>query len=326
VEQNGGTAPAAAPDSSPEASPEPSPKASPETKTYKAENYSKDTMTQVRVDIDGSVRIMSLYEYLLGVVSAEMPASFPLEALKAQAVAARTFTYSRIAASKAGHPAHENADVCAESSHCKAYISWEEIRAKWKALGRNKYADKVTEAVQSTDGEVILYKDEPIVAVFHAASAAYTENAKDVWGSDIPYLQSVKSPDGAEYSRKVTFSADDFKSSFLKKYPDAVFKGEPSGWFKDIDTSEAGGVIGITIGGVRVSGRTVRAVFGLASSNFEIAAGKNQITFFSSGFGHCVGMSQYGARALALKGKDYQGILSWYYTDIEIKKIGIYGS
>jgi stage II sporulation protein D len=306
----------AEPASSPAAAAETTPNEEPE----KNDGYKKDSEVQVRVEIDGSVKIMSLHKYLLGVVSAEMPASFPIEALKAQAVAARTFTYSRMDAVKAGHAAHENADVCTESSHCKAYISWEKIKLKWDAIGRSDYAEKITDAVESTDGEVMFYNDEPIVAVFHAASGAYTENAKDVWGSDIPYLQSVKSPDGAEYSKKVTFSADEFKSRFTEKYPDAVFTGDLSGWVMDINTSDAGGVIGITIGGVRVSGRTVRTLYGLASANFEIVTGRDKVTFFSSGFGHCVGMSQYGAQALALGGKDYREILSWYYTDIDIKK------
>jgi len=286
--------------------------------------YPDDADIQVRVKDSDRVLTMDLHSYLLGVVSAEMPAAFPAEALKAQAVAARTFTYSRMKAAKEGKPSHNDADVCTSASHCKAYMPWEEIKSKWEELGRDDYVEKVEKAVRETNGEVIVYNEEPIIAVFHAASGKYTENAKDVWGSEVPYLKSVESPDGEEYTKKVTFSADEFQSLFIAKNPDAVFGDQPSEWIGEIVKSEAGGVIRITIGGVQVSGSVVRSIFNLASANFDIKADRDKVMFSSRGYGHCVGMSQYGARALALKGKDYREILSWYYTGIEIKKIGMH--
>jgi len=286
--------------------------------------YPNDADIRVRVKSKGKILTMSLYDYLLGVVSAEMPASFPSEALKAQAVAARTFTYSRKRAAENGKPSHPDADVCTDASHCKAYMPWEEIKGKWEDIGMSDYAEKVEIAVRETDGEVILYEEEPIIAVFHAASGEYTENAKDVWGSEVPYLKSVESPGGAEYVRETSFRADEFKSMFAKKHPEAVFGDSPSEWIRDIVRSEAGGVMRISIGGVQVSGREVRSIYGLASTNFDVKADKSKVTFQSSGYGHCVGMSQYGARTLALKGKDYREILSWYYTGTEIKRIGMH--
>ena len=280
-----------------------------------------DREIYVSVEIDGRVETMTLQYYLLGVVSAEMPASYPTEALKAQAVAARTYTYSRMLAALAGKNVHDSADVCTNPGHCKAYIDWEQQTDVWEEIGRTDYIDKIADAVMSTDGEVILYDSKPIVAVFHAASGDYTENAKDIWGSDVPYLVSVESPNGADYKKTITISAEEFQEIIYNEYPDALLTGEPSEWFGEIVRTQAGGVESIIVGGVEVTGKEMREIFDLPSTNFDAIPKKNTIVFNTKGYGHCVGMSQYGARALALKGKNYRDVLHWYYTDVDIRKL-----
>ena len=277
-----------------------------------------DDEVTVRVSHNGKTESMTLRSYLLGVVAAEMPAYYPSEALKAQAVAARTYTYSRMLAAKAGKQTHSGADVCTDSAHCKAYTNWEDIRAEWEKLGRKDYCDKIVGAVDGTSGEIILYNDQPIVAVFHAASGEYTESAGDIWGVDVPYLQSVKSPEGSGYNKKIIFTAEEFRDLVIGKYPEALLDDEPDSWFGEVKHTEAGGVSSIVVGGVTISGKDMRKLLGLPSSNFETESKKDKIIFKTSGYGHGVGMSQYGARALALKGKDYKDILKWYYTDIQI--------
>lgn len=277
-----------------------------------------DDEVTVRVSHNGKIMSMSLRSYLLGVVAAEMPAYYPLEALKAQAVAARTYTYSRMIAAKAGKQAHNGADVCTDPAHCKAYIDWEERQAEWEDAGRSDYSEKIVSAVDSTSGEIIIYDDQPIVAVFHAASAEYTENAGDVWGTDVPYLRSVRSPEGADYNKKITFTTEEFRDLLEETYPEAQLSDEPENWFGEVIYTEAGGVSSIVVGGVKISGKDMRKIFGLPSANFEIDVRKNRITFDTKGYGHGVGMSQYGARALALKGMDHEDILLWYYTDVSI--------
>lgn len=279
-----------------------------------------DTEIIVRVEMSGQIDTMTLQHYLLGVVTAEMPASFPAEALKAQAVAARTYTYSRMRAELAGNNAHDNADVCTNPAHCKAYTDWEQQVAVWDEMGRDDYSEKILDAVKGTDREVILYDSKPIVAVFHAASGEFTENAKDIWGSEVPYLISVESPNGADYKEKNTVTIEEFKDVIYREYPDALLVGEHSEWFGEIVHTPAGGVSSINVGGVKISGKEMRALFDLPSSNIEISTKKDVIVFNTKGYGHCVGMSQYGARVLALKGKNYQDILHWYYTDVEIRK------
>lgn len=231
--------------------------------------YLDDQDVTVRVDIDGKVYKIRMDVYLLGVLAAEMPPSFPLEALKAQVVAARTHTYNRMQEAERGNGVHADADVCSDPGHCKAYRNWDEVAAEWSDLGKN-YVKKVEEAVESTSGEIMTYEGEPIVAVFHAASAEYTERAVDVWGSEVPYLQSVKS---------------------------------------------------IKVGGISVTGTSMRFLYNLASANFSIRVSGDQIVFNTSGYGHGVGMSQYGAQALALDGKSYIDILRYYYTGVILDRI-----
>jgi len=176
--------------------------------------------------------------------------------------------------------------------------------------------------VAETDGMTALYENAPIQAVFFSSAAGRTVDAVEVWGNSVPYLSGVDSPEGEEdvpnYHSEVHVSAEEFKRILLGQYPGADLSGEPSGWFSAPVANSAGGVAYVEIGGVEVRGGSLRTLFGLRSTNFTLSAGEEGITFSVTGYGHGVGMSQYGANTLAKQGKSYDEILKWYYTGIEV--------
>lgn len=298
------------------ASPAPSPLSDPS-------GASGDGALIVKILVGDTVTEMSMRDYLIGVVAAEMPADFPEEALKAQAVAARTVAENKMRAARGSQgpaEAHKGADVCDNYAHCQAWLSREEAMARW-GDDAQAYSDAIQRAVYETDSLVITYEDEPIVAVFHAASSGHTEKAADVWGADIPYLLSVESPgeeESPQYHGRVELSAAAFKAEILELYPDAKLDGAPDTWFGAPVRSESGGVLTIPVGGAEVTGTAVRAAAGLRSTNFTVSADGGTLIFLTVGYGHGVGLSQYGARARAREGKDFIEILKWYYTGVEV--------
>ena len=230
-----------------------------------------------------------------------MLASFEPEALKAQTVAARTYTLSKMERTVEAHP---DADVCTDITCCQAYID---------------PADAA--AVADTDGMAALFQGQPIQAVFFSSAAGRTVDAVEVWGNAVPYLTSVDSPEGDEvpnYHSTVTVPLDEFKSKLLAQYPQADLSGEPAGWFANLVPNSAGGVETVDIGGTTVGGGSLRTLFGLRSTSFTVSASADGVTFSVTGYGHGVGMSQYGANALAKEGKSYDEILKWYYTGIDV--------
>ena len=279
---------------------------------------SADSQTQIRVALtDGSVLTLGLDQYLWRVVAAEMPASFELEALKAQAAAARTYTLSKLGRTVEKHP---DADMCTDITCCQAYIDPDQAAANW---GDNAavYTAKITSAVSETDGMAVLYDGQPIQAVFFSSAAGRTVDALEVWGNSVPYLTGVDSPEGDEvpnYHSTVTFTLEEFKSKLLAQYPDADLSGDPAGWFQNTVPNSAGGVEQVDVGGVTVSGGALRTLLGLRSTSFTVTADSQGVTFSVTGYGHGVGMSQYGANALAKQGKTYDEILKWYYTGVEV--------
>ena len=269
---------------------------------------------------DGSaVQTLTAAEYLRSVVRGEMPATFEEEALKAQATAERTYLYYRMAAGpKATHP---DADVCTDSNCCTAWLSEEDVRTKWGDKF-DQYETKIDRAVADTDGQVVLYDGAPIMAVFHSSSAGSTAASGDVWAAELPYLVSVKSPETEEgipnYHSVNTFTAQEFRTIFCKAHADARLSGDCGGWVKDILLTDTGRVASATVGGVSVTGKELRTLFGLRSATFTVEAAGDAITFHVTGYGHGVGMSQYGANELAKEGKNWQEILQWYYTGVTI--------
>ena len=280
-----------------------------------------DETAAVRVKLsDGTVSEMTMADYLWRVVAAEMPASFESEALKAQAVAARTYAEVKMAAAVANHP---DADVCTDINCCQAYIEPASAAANW-GENADAYTEKIKAAVSGTDGMVALYDGAPIQAVFFSSAAGRTVDAVEVWGNSVPYLTSVESPEGDEvpgYHSTVSVPLETFKSTILAEAPDADLSGDASGWLSNIVHNSAGGVEKVDVGGVTMSGGTVRTLFGLRSANFPVTADSESLTFSVTGYGHGVGMSQYGANALAKEGKPYQEIIKWYYTGVTVARM-----
>lgn len=280
-----------------------------------------DAATNITLCDNGSVVTLPLDEYLAGVVAAEIPASFPEAAMKAQVVAARTYTMNRASVTPAA--AHNGAMVCSNPGHCKAYKPITVAAAGWGKMSES-YTEKIKKAVADTDGEILLYNNKPISAVFFAMSSGKTERAADVWGTDIPYLQSVESEGETKlsgFSQTVTLSAAEFQQKFRAKHANAQFGDDPSTWISQITRSDAGGVMTLRVGGVALKGTELRMLYGLRSTNFSAKCTKDSVTFETRGYGHGVGMSQYGARLLAEEGKNYRDILNWYYKGVTFGKI-----
>ncbi len=279
-----------------------------------SEDFSTD---EISVLINGKIEKYDIEEYLFGVVAAEMPAAFHEEALKAQAVAARTYIINKSLKPDNDHP---NADVCTDSTHCKAYISNDEIVKKHGKNWMGEYSGKIKNCINKTAGEIAVYSDEPIEAVFHSTGSGVTENAKDVWGSDVPYLVSVESPGdmlSPVFENDITVSFSEFKDKIYEKSGIEI-----SPYIGEILRNESGSVKNINLGGVSLEGVEVRSIFSLPSTNFTVTAADNSFIFHCKGKGHGVGMSQYGAEYFAKQGMNYKEILKKYYSGIEIKNIG----
>ncbi|MCD7948427.1 MAG: stage II sporulation protein D [Oscillospiraceae bacterium] len=278
-----------------------------------------DSAVSVNVKMeDGTVAALSLDKYLWRVVAAEMPASFEPEALKAQVVAARTYTLAKMGHTTENHP---DADICTDVNCCQAYIDPTQASTNWGANAEENTL-KIATAVADTDGMVIYYNGQPIQALFHSSSAGKTVDAVEVWGNDVPYLVSVDTPEGDEvpnYHSSVSVTPEEFKTRFLAEYPDAALDGSPDTWFAEPTLNSAGGVASITVGGVNVRGSVLRSLFSLRSTFFTVTATAQEITFSVTGYGHGVGMSQYGANTLAAQGKTWEDIIHWYYTDVTIE-------
>ena len=279
----------------------------------------KDGGVQLAVKNGDAEEIMALDVYLQGVVRGEMPASFELEALKAQAAAERTYIYYQLAAGR--KEAHPNADVCTDPSCCNAWLSEEAAREKWGG-DFDGWESRIEEAVAATDGQVALYDGQPILAVFHSSSAGKTAGAGDVWSGDMPYLRSVDSPEGEEtvpnYYSAAEFPAAEAKALLAQAHPELTFSGGPDKWFGAVEKDESGRVGTVEVCGAPLRGVEVRRIFSLRSACFTIDAAADRVTFRVTGYGHGVGMSQYGANELARQGRTWQEILLWYYADIAI--------
>ena len=278
-----------------------------------------DHTRTLRVLHGGAVEEMTMDEYLLGVLRAEMPASFELEALKAQAVAARTYTLHKMAQGAIAR--HPDADACDDITCCKAYETAEDAAAGWGA-GALYYEEKLARAVAETDGEVIVYDGEPVLAVFFSSAAGHTQGAGEVWQTDLPYLQSVDSPEDdslvPNYYSVVTFTAQEFRDRFLAVYPAAKLDGDAGGFLTDITRNDAGFVSTLRVGGVTVRGNELRTILGLRSPSFTVEVSGDTLTFHVTGYGHGVGMSQYGANAMAKEGYSCEEILEHYFTGAQV--------
>ena len=266
-----------------------------------------------------SISVMPIEEYTAAVVVAEMPASSPAEALKAQAVAVRTLAVNYILDSDKSE--HYGADICTDSSHCQGFADKSEFIQKYPNSGEKVFRN-AENAASSTKGLVLLYDSKPIIAVFHASSGTSTASSKEIWGGELDYLVSVQTDElkdnvlREQVINSVTFTRDEFISKLSKGNIPELDKCKESPfhiWISDKKLSESGRVSEITIAGAKIKGSELRRLLGLKSADFEISFQEDSITFVTRGYGHGVGMSQLGAVAMAKKGESFYSILGKYY-------------
>lgn len=261
------------------------------------------------LDDDDQIKQIPLQDYLTCVVLAEMPASFEEEALKAQSVVARTYTMRAVN----GAAKHQDADVCTNAACCQGYVDVEDYLDEG---GSEENVNKVRNLISSTHGEVLTYDGDLIEATYFSCSGGMTEDAVAVWGTDVPYLRAVASP-GEEYAThytdSVAFDPDEFSSMLGLE-----LHGDPAAWFSDVGYTEGGGVETMSIGGEVFSGTQLRKLLGLRSTAFTVTVRDDTITIHTRGYGHRVGMSQYGADAMAAAGSTYEQILAHYYQGTEL--------
>lgn len=262
-------------------------------------------------------------EYVLGVVASEMPMAFHEEALKAQAVAARTYALSRLEKFKSGHPDHKDAPLCTDV-HCQAWMSKDELLAVHGQKWFDDYGEKLSTIMKTTEGQVLTYEGalvgEPL---FHSTSGGKTEDCEAVFASSHPYLKSVESPleeAAPKYQESVEMTLEEFMAKIKAKYPKAdLTKANIKDKVRVAESSPTGRINKVMIDTETISGSSFRQMFGLNSTNFKIKLMGEDIEIETLGYGHGVGMSQWGANGMAKEGKTYKEILKHYYTGVEIK-------
>ena len=273
-----------------------------------------ETVVKVNIPIlvrneDGEVEEMDLDAYIVGVVLAEMPASFESESKKAQAVAARTFALR----AKMTGGKHGDGTVCVSSGCCQAYTTVEDYYGRG---GKSENVTSAEEAVLATSGQVLTYENELIQATYFSCSGGSTEDAVAVWGSDVPYLRAKESPgeEGAKYhTDEVIFTAEEFNEAL-----GTSLSGDPGKWFGMTTYTSGDGVATMQIGEKTYSGTQLRSKLGLRSTAFSVEVVSGEIRITTKGFGHRVGMSQYGADAMAAGGSGYREILEYYYPGTQL--------
>lgn len=261
----------------------------------------------------GEVEEVPLEVYVSRVVASEMPAEFEMEALKAQALATRTYIVNHLI-----HQEDLETSNVSDATDHQVYKNEEELRE----LYGNDYTwkmDKLTEAVKATEGEILTYNSKPITAAFFSTSNGYTENSEDYWENEQPYLRSVESPwdkTSPRFLDQETFTIDNVATALNVQLPsDQALRIE-------IDRTDSERVRKLKINDYEFTGRDIREKLNLKSSDFEIKQKNNHLIFTTKGFGHGIGMSQYGANGLAKEGKNYEEIVKYYYQDVELSPIG----
>lgn len=264
---------------------------------------------------DGSdTSLISVEDYVVGVVLNEMPYTFCLEALRAQAVAARTYMYYCL--KNNSHPHSNFADVCSVGNHCCGYTTKAELEAKYGKDYANAAYVAAKAAVYSTKGEVMTYKGEEILSVWHSNSRGRTENSIEVWSEQLPYLSSVPTFE-EPMCEMASFSYIEVIRILKSKY--YAFNGKME---LSYTQNKQGRCESLKIGNITLSGKKARELFSLKSTDFEAIASNGRLRFCVYGYGHGVGLSQYGAKALAEKGENYEAILTHYYRGAVLQNKG----
>lgn len=283
-------------------------KESPKIKVY---NHKKDKVENIDIE-----------EYLYSVVAGEMPSDFEEEALRAQAVAARTFVYYKKEHDSNKDPKHKGADVCTNFNHCQEYLSEKELKKIHGDKWMKESWTKIKKAVDQTRGQILVYDDKAILPMYFSTAAGRTENSEEVFSSKEPYLRSVESPydkSSPKYISNYKISKNEFIKHIKKSYNINLSTATLDSNIKIIERTEGGSVEKIKIGDKQLSGRDMRSSFNLNSTNFDISIKDDYIDILVKGYGHGVGMSQWGANGMAHEGYKYDKILKHYYTGSDIK-------
>lgn len=297
-----------------------------------SEKVDKNAPVTLKVGGDDTVKVyrtkedkvskINVEDYILGVVMSEMPASFEEEALKAQAIAARTFYYSkRMNNCNNG----KGGEIC-DSVHCQAYMDKDERLEKWDKKSRDENYKKIKKAVEETKDMVLTFENEIVLyPQFFSTSSGKTENCKDVFSSDVPYLKSINSP-GEEISPVYKTSKELGNKEFVNVINSTYKKAnldinDLKSKIEIVSRTDGGAVEEIKIGGIALKGTEFRKLFDLRSANFTLEYMKDKVKINCIGNGHGVGMSQWGANVMAKNGKKYKDILTHYYSGVKIGKI-----
>ncbi|MBQ5319814.1 MAG: stage II sporulation protein D [Oscillospiraceae bacterium] len=291
------------------------------TQTEYTEPDAGEDVLKVLDFTSGQVYELTMRDYVIGAVLAEMPASYHEEALKAQAVAARTYAVRQREKQRLNSDELlMGADISNDSTKYQAYFTPEQAKAFY-GDSYEVYYNIIAEAVDATENEVLVYNGEPIVAAFHSTSGGRTESAEAVWGSAVEYLvpvESIADEKSPSYLDEKIFTEEEFSEIIKAEYSDAQFSESPDKWVIVGDRSTSGTVLELSAGGEVLKGTEFRQLFSLKSANFTIEYADGIFTVTTKGNGHGVGMSQYGANAMANDGADYREILLHYYTGAEI--------
>ncbi len=282
-----------------------------------AESAPQETMPEMvpltmHLRTSQGTRPMDMDVYLAGVMLAEMPATFEEEALKAQSVAARTYAWKAVVTGGK----HGDGTICTDAGCCQAYIAPEDYLEQG---GNQEDLQKIQSAVASTSGQVLTYGDELIEATYFSCSGGQTEAAAAVWGVEFPYLQAQPSPgeeNAAVYTDTVTFTLDGFQSAL-----GILLQGDPASWFGIPTYTDGGGVDTLPIGDTVFTGTQLRSLLNLRSTAFTLVVTDDSVAITTRGYGHRVGMSQYGADAMAVSGKTYGQILAYYYPGTQLTQL-----
>lgn len=270
---------------------------------------------------------LPLEEYIFHVVAAEMPAAYGIEALKAQAIAARTYALVRMEQYDGGNKRsceYDKADICTDSSCCQSFKTVEELKKRW-GNDFEFYAKKLYRAVTETEGLIAVYEDAPIDAMYHSSSGGMTENSENVYEASVPYLRAVESP-GEEaasgYTEKQKFSYKEIAEKLNSRFDVSLTEENIKNNFYISKRYDSSRVEQVVVGSKKVSGQDIRHALSLKSSNFTIKFTESYVIIETTGYGHGLGMSQAGANAMSLNGSTYSDILLHYYTGIDIINIG----
>ncbi|MBR3750743.1 MAG: stage II sporulation protein D [Clostridia bacterium] len=266
-------------------------------------------------DKDEGRMLVTVREYLVGVLAAEMPASYALEALKAQAVASRTYLFYKMI--NGGCSRHDGCAICTASGHCQGYLSRAERETRW---GENfeKYEQKLVEAVKATENQFLIHNGRIINAMYHSSSCGMTESYSSVYGGNNQYLLSVSTPEGVEHTlRSKSIEAEEILKIMKEKYPEAGITKEDVMRIRITSKTQSGRVSRVRIGSITLSGGTFAGLIGLKSTDFSFTCSGSRFDFIYHGSGHGVGMSQVGASIMARE-SDYKSILMHYYTSVEL--------